>query len=484
METKALGLLSTKELKRIHQATLRLLENTGLKIMCADFYGPLESKGAKIDKSSNVVKFPRELVESTIESLRGQIESGARQNILNGVIASKTSNKIQAKFGGACIEYLDWEKKEVRAPTEQDLIDMLQLGQVLEDVAIVGNPVCYLRDKNGNKIEPRLQRIMTAAMVAKNTDKCASTEVWNGTELELLVEMGLVVHGSMEAYRKKPCFITAKETIAPLLFPEEDGKVLLMLAERSLPVTIIPMPLQGASTPVTIASNVVIGNAEILGVMAAIRAVHPEAVVGAGVISGIIDMASGSSSYSAPEAQKQDLIYAQLYEELYGQDLGIGGYIDAKLPGAQATGEIANKVWSMYHTGRCNYPVGLLAGGIRFSGEQALIGLEVARMIHRQHEPVEVDDDTLQAALIEKVGIGGNFMAEEHTAFNFRRTLWMPQLMDRSLPQGIDADMTRDMVNEASRKIKSILTENEPYRLSPEQEKAIDDIIEHAKKIL
>ena len=128
------------------------------------------------------------------------------------------------------------------------MIDSLRLAEALPEVAIVGNPVVCLFDDQDNKVEPKMQRIVTAATVAKYTTKCGSTEVWNEKELELLIEIGVIVRGSMEEYRQQPCFITAKETIAPLVFPEEDGRILLMLARHGLPCTIVPMPLSGMSS--------------------------------------------------------------------------------------------------------------------------------------------------------------------------------------------------------------------------------------------
>ena len=80
-----------------------------------------------------------------------------------------------------------------------------------------------------------MQRIKTAAVVAKYTTKPGPTEVWTSEELDYLIEIGLVVKGSLEKYMKDPCFITAKETIAPLILEKKSAEVLLALAEKKLP---------------------------------------------------------------------------------------------------------------------------------------------------------------------------------------------------------------------------------------------------------
>ena len=62
-----ISVVSSEGLRRIHDAALRLLAETGMKIECADFYAPLEACGAKVARATGVVKFPAKLVENTIE---------------------------------------------------------------------------------------------------------------------------------------------------------------------------------------------------------------------------------------------------------------------------------------------------------------------------------------------------------------------------------------------------------------------------------
>src|SRR3989339_1445474 len=282
--------MEKEKLEQLHIATLSVLEKTGLRIDCNEYYEPLKASGAAVDCNSGIVKFPPKLVEETIAYLKAQVASGRKQYILNGVTNPRWTPPLGCKFGGACIGYLDLDAGEVRRPTEKDLIRLLQLGEVLETVGFVGNPVTYLVDAEGNDIPGPLQRIKIAALVAKYTTKCGSAEVWNAQELEFLLEIGEIVRDGKDAYQEKPCFITAKETIAPLRFPEHDAKVLLMLAQRNLPCTIIPMPITGSTCPISPASNIVMANAEILGVMTAIHVMVPDAIIGGSVIGGSTDM--------------------------------------------------------------------------------------------------------------------------------------------------------------------------------------------------
>jgi len=481
---RAEGPFTPEQLPIIHQATLAVLERTGLRVDCADYYQPLEAAGARVNRVSGVVTFPPSLVEATIDYLRREIAAGRRQYLLNGVTNPRWTPPLGCKFGGACIEYLDPERDEVRAPAEGDLIRLLQLGETLETVGFVGNPVACLLDRTGQNVPGPMQRIKTAALVAKYTTKCGSTEVWNEHELDFLLAIGEIVRGSREAYLARPCFVTAKETIAPLQFPADDGRILLLLARRNLPCLIVPMPISGATCPSTIASNVVMANAEILGVMTCLHAAAPEAMVAGGVISGIMDMSTGLASFAAPEALLQDAGLAQLYDRYYGQDLAIGtGYIDAKYPGAQSLAEKTLKMQMAVPQGRANFPVGLLAGGKRFCPVEAVAELEIATAMQRLNTGIATGADDLALDVIAEVGIGGEFLSHEHTYEHFR-DFWSPKLLDRRSPALLDADKAKDLLQTAKETVLQLWQRDDLYQIDEERGKAIDEVVAAAERVL
>lgn len=477
--------LNREQIKLIHLASLLTLQNTGLRVDCQEYYPYLKEAGADVNQTTRVVKFPEKLIEDTIRFFKEQIAGGRRQYLLNGVTNPRWTPPLGCKFGGACIEYLDLEKNVVRKPDETDLIRLLQLGQALDEVGFVGNPVACLVDKEGNSIPPPMQRIKTASVVAKYTNKCGSTEVWNEKELDLLLEIGEIVRDGRENYQAMPCFVTAKETIAPLQFPEEDGKILLMLARRGLPCTIVPMPLTGASSPCSIPANIVIANAEILSVLACIHAAVPEAMAGGGVITGILDMGNASASFAAPEAILQDAGIAQMYDEYYRQDLAIGtGYTDAKYPGVQAMLEKTYKMNAAAMQGRFNFPVGLLAGGKRFCPEQAILDLEVAVMLKKQYVGINTGEEQLAKDVINEVGIGGEFLSHSHTLQNFGKNMWMPSIIDRTAPSTLEREKSADMLGNAGAKVREIWSRSDLYVIDEHKAKAVDEIVKRAGELL
>jgi len=476
--------VSRKQMEALHKAALQILTKTGLRIDCRDYHGPLESRGAKVDANTGVVRFPSDLVEAVIEQVRKEVADGYVQNILNGVVSGCCEPRFQAKVGGACIEYLDWETKTLREPTRQDLINSLRLAQALPEVGSVGNPVVCLHDDAGNPVAPKMQRIVTAATVAKYTTKCGSTEVWNEKELHLLMEIGVIVRGSEEEYLKQPCFVTAKETIAPLQFPEDDGRILLMLARLGLPCTIVPMPMSGMSSPVTIASNVAMTLAEVLGVMTSLKVAEPTARVAGGVISCVLDMRSTVARFATPEAIVQDITAALVFKNLYGQNFGVGsGYIDARIPGPQAMFEkYARMTAAIGAIGSYCPSVGILNGGKRHCPEEVILEVEMGKHIEKCFAPFEVSDETLALDVIDAVGIGGNFIGEEHTVMNFRE-LFQSDVITAQEHENLKAESEGGMIDLAIERKRRILSEP-GYKIGPDKARAIDEVVRKAERIL
>ena len=115
-------LFSEQEIQQIHTASLEILADPGMRIESQQLRQALKDAGAQVDEGSRVVRFPASLVESTLEQMQAALKAGRKQVVLNGVVASLTPRSMCIKFGGACIEYMDWKTGQVRSPTRSDLV--------------------------------------------------------------------------------------------------------------------------------------------------------------------------------------------------------------------------------------------------------------------------------------------------------------------------------------------------------------------------
>ena len=479
-------LLSDRQTEQIHEASLEILARTGMRFESKRLQEGLRKAGAAVEQGSGLARIPERLVEEALASARRLIAGGRKLHLLNGVTSELTGGEgIAAKLSGGCERFLEWDSQELREATAAELLSYIRLGELLPEVSFVGNPIVLRRDMDGTSVEERMRRVKTAALVAKNTRKVGSMEVWSEKEIDLFAEIGAVTRGSRAAFVDRPCLVTAKETISPLFLDADAGDILLALAERQLPCTIIPMPITGLSTPVTMLGNAIVGNAEILGVMTAIHCLCPQALVGGGTISGILDMQTGSASFSAPEAILQDIAVAEVHQRRYGLNYLIGsGYTDAKYPNSQTLAEKTLKFLFTHLSGRSSYPLGLINGGSVFSAEQALVDLEICRDIHGHFRPVAGFEGIGELVeLVASVGVRGNFVEAEHTLRHFRDN-WLPQILDRSAFETLEKSKARDLYHRAHERYRQLMSTGEFWQIEPEKARDIDRIVAVAEKTL
>jgi len=469
-----LKLLDPAGCTRIHEASLEVLSRTGMTFESEQLLAGLSRAGAEVDPHRRTARIPPSLVESAISRTKSLLASGRRLHLLNGVTSQKgTTGGIEAKVSGGCEQYLDWESQAMKPATARALLQCVRLGELLPEVTFVGNPIVMREEMDGTPIEERLRRVKTAALIAKNTRKVGSMEVWSEKEIDLLVEIGIVARGSREGFDDNPCLLTAKETISPLFLDRNAGDILLALADRGLPCTVIPMPISGMSAPASPLGSVIVANAEILGVMTAIQTVCPEALVGAGIISGVMDMRAGTASFSAPEAILQDIALTEVFGELYGMDCLIGtGYTDAEHPGNRGPAEKMLKFLLSFLAGHTTYPVGLLRSGSVFSPEQALVDLELCRLIHGQLA-CRLDTGLLGAIVdvVHEAGIRGDSLGSDFTLRHYREF--------SQAVRGSD-----EMYSAAYERRTALLAGRDFWEIESEKAREIDRIVRTAESIL
>ena len=89
-------------------------------------------------------------------------------------------------------------------------------------------------------------------------------------------------------------------------------------------------------------------------------------------------------------------------------------------------------------------------------------------MVKKYISGIQVNRNTLAFDTIEKVGPGGNFLSEEHTFKNFRKEMFPPELIDRSVYANWKKNGSKSLDVRVNEKVKEIL-ENYKPDLIPEQ---------------
>jgi trimethylamine--corrinoid protein Co-methyltransferase len=124
--------------------------------------------------------------------------------------------------------------------------------------------------------------------------------------------------------------------------------------------------------------------------------------------------------------------------------------------------------------------VGQIENFMTYSPVQLVLDAEVVRSVRRLMAGFKVNDDTLALDVIKRVGPGGAFIADPHTAEHFREEFWLSDLTECLSWESYSGERIRGMERRATEKAREIMSQP----LDDDQAREIDRIVAHAEKTL
>jgi trimethylamine--corrinoid protein Co-methyltransferase len=435
-----------------------------------------------------VVKFPPAVVEACVERMRRDYGDPQRRPERMGVRYShirfrREPHRIHADFstsaGGFCCFIYDLDGVR-RSANGDDVRRALHLAERLEGIDYTGLPVA------DQEMPAALRPVAMAAEVARYTRKFGGVETFKTEDIPYLIEIGSIVKGGLERLKSEPILVGYAEARSPLCFDRNMAEIFVEYIERGLPQTLDTMPNGGATAPVTAAGLLALGCAETLGGLVLAYAVDEHAVVGVDIIPSYCDMRSGLFRYASVERMPLLVARVQMITEFYGCPSGVhGGKTDSCFTNVQCGIEKAMSTLFPVLAGAVGIgTVGHLENAVTFSPLQLVIDAEVSRAVRRTLKPIEVNDETLALDTIRRVGIGGNYLAETHTAEHFRDELFFSQLFETVPWSTAHAASVRGMEERARQRAREIWDEEPEMVIDRDQARAIDQVVARAAKDL
>ena len=465
--------LTNDQIRRIHEASLAILERTGAQVPHEEILRRFADSGAQVDWHHQRVRIPADLVMRLLDR-------AGKKFTIYGRDPSRT-----AEFGCGRRNYntiageaywVDELHKDRRFAALDDVATASRFGDALDHLTIVG----AMADPHEIPADYRCVEVMAAML--KNTTKPITFWFHDRASAKYIVEMMVALRGSAEKAAEFPVCYPFLEPISPLRFPFNGVDLLFETARLNLPVPIGPMAQMGLSAPATLAGTMAQENAEILAGICITQLIREGMPVCYGGICHAFDMRTTQLIFSGPEQAIFGVAMTQMGRH-YGLPVYINvGLTDSKCADAQAGLEIG-----------ITLALGAAAGADIF-GHMGISGVDQASSLDilvLQHEIIsyvesvmrEIDfgDEALGLDVVDEVGPGGTFIDRDHTAGHFRRELWFPRLLDREYYQAwLDAGAVG--MEERCRQYKDeILRTHVPEPISPDLERALDDIVAAAR---
>jgi len=444
--------LTDEQCRQIHNASLEILERTGVLLYYQPAIDLLKKSGCFIE--GNRVCIPAHLVEWALRTAPSHIRLYDR----SGEPALQLGDRI-SNFGTGsdCLNILDHRSGERRKPLLTDLIDGIRVADAMPHIDFIMS--MFLPSDAPDAADVRQMEVM---LNYSTKPICFVTYEWEGTAEA--IEMLEVVAGGAERLRAKPTAILYINPTSGFRHNEAALRKLMYVAERHLPCVYWPEVGRGLTCPITHAGAMACSNAGHLAGLVIAQLVSEGAPVAlCTAVPFTLDMQTMVVPYVDPDCKAFGLEMSHYYNL---PAFNWGGMTDSKLLDEQAIMEATLSLYAAtMNGGNLIHDIGYMESGLMGSLELVVICDEIISWLKASMQGLEINAETLALDVIHEHALNGDFLGAEHTRRHVRED-WQPRLVDRHNHEQWLASGGLSMREQARLKIDEILSA-EPQHLLP-----------------
>jgi trimethylamine---corrinoid protein Co-methyltransferase len=453
----------------LHEATLAVLERTGVRVDSDSALALLSDRGIRVDWSTRRVHPSQADVERALALTPRSLLIYGR-DITDPVRLEGDNAYIMS--GGSSLRVLTLDDTLVPATWEH----LRQFNTLLD--ALPHIHVCI------NQVDPQddegegMYRRLAAEMLAGQPKPCL-LQASSAADIRAMAEMGRVLRGSREALIEKPVFIIGCNSEPPLYIPRHIAELTIAACEEGLPISVGNYHMLGITAPRTVAGGVVQLNAVQLASLVLVQAVRPGTPIPYTAFSGSGNMRTLDPITSDGLSLRQLRLAAEL-GRWYGLPVYGVAVTDSKLPDAQASHEHTLQLEMDLEAG-----VHLIQGFTSMMDQmmlssfaQAVIDNDIAGCVLAARKRPELSAETLALDVIHDVATDPTltdlkYAAHPHTVRHLHDEPWRPATFTYASFMGWRAAGSPTVLDRAKAVARDILAHHEVRPLAPEAEKDI-----------
>ncbi|MBF8438179.1 trimethylamine methyltransferase family protein [Halanaerobiaceae bacterium Z-7014] len=417
-----LDIFSEKDLEKIHEATLEVLEKAGVEIMSDEAREIFKSAGVKVNEKS--VHLTQKDLDEYLNLAPEKFTLYAR-NEQNNVEIGGNNTVLAPGYGSPFV--MDYPEMNRRESKYDDYIKFTKLAQASDNIDVVGGVLVEPTD-----IDDKIRHGKMLEAAVKYSDKCLMGSAMGAKKAQESLEMAAIVFESEEFVRSHPVLISLINTNSPLTIDERMSDALMVHSKNKQAMVIASLSMTGTTSPTTLPASLVQQNAEILTGIVLTQLINPGTPVIYGSASSVVDLKKADLALGSPETVKMFNGTAQMARYYGIPSRGGGALTDSLFPDAQAGYESMLNIMSAVNNGFnfILHAAGLLENYMSMSYEKFIIDDEVCGIVNNVAEGLIVDEDQLAVDEIIEIGAGGNYISTDHT-FSHMKDMRMPLLSKR-----------------------------------------------------
>lgn len=454
-EMNRFKVIDDQTLGRIHDASLTLLEETGVAFHHDTVVEIFKSHGANVD--GRTVRFPRKLVETAMDQVPPRFTWTARNPDHTRVMGEGWV--LQPAAGTVKVHDLDGN---IRPGTLEDYANFQKIYQAGDIFDLVGMiPV------EPSELPAETKHLHMMYQTLRHTDKPVNGFMTTGDQARAQLEMAAIAVGGTDTFTSRHHMCVSIGATTPLIYSWDPLETLLRYVEANQVPTILCAPLAGVTSPYSMLGTAVLQNAELLAGIVLVQLLRPGHPAVYCPSAAAANMKTCGFATGAPESMLINTANIQMALDFYHIPVrAMPGFTDAKIPDFQAGAETMQNLMMGMLSGAhlLNESVGILDNILTVSYEKTLLDAEIISRIKRIGQGLREPEDTdLALAGIRAAGRGGSFLTDPATVANCRNR-WSPTVSFWGTQQEWEADGARDAAARANEMARKILA-NAPERL-------------------
>lgn len=461
MTARPAELLTPEDLAAVHEAALELLEQVGVLVRNAKARERFARHGCRVDAESQIVTFPRAVVEEFRRLVPPRFTFHARNEAYSKTIPD---DALVVATASSAPNLVDPDSGEERRSRSDDIARIAHLVSGLQGIDVFSVSVTADDAPAG---QFSLSRFYPAV---RHCWKPVRTSVIDVAEARQVQKLGALVAGSEREFRARP-FITFGycAIVSPLTMDFDSTEMLMYFAENGLPAYGTIAPIGGISAPLSMMGMLAQISAEWLAAAVLAQMSRPGTPLIHNFLPVVGDMRSGAYAAGAVETGIMAMALAQMARH-YGVPSGAYlGLTNAKVGDAQAGFEKAMSP-ALAAAAGIDFVVmgGLLDALMAFDFGQLVIDDEIALMLKRARQDLALGSLAGGLAEIREAGPGGMFVGHAETLALMKSAAFLPEIADRERREVWARRGSLDAHARALQRAKAILCEPNPAALAPD----------------
>ncbi|WP_164661869.1 trimethylamine methyltransferase family protein [Tropicibacter sp. Alg240-R139] len=413
---------SDDRIEALHQASLEVLEDIGIKVLLPEARKLFRQGGARVD--DEMVFIGREMVEAAIASAPKSvpIRGAVRERDITLELGS-----LVFQPGAGAPHATDLERGR-RPGSLSDFREMVQLTQHFDVLQMIP-PLVEAQD-----VPMHLRHYAMTETILTQSDKVpflysrGTPQVMDG--FEMIRDFRGISDGEFHA---TPWCYTIINTNSPRVIDMPMAQGLIDFARAGQVSIVTPFTLMGAMAPITVAGAMTLSHAEALAAITLTQLTRSGAPVCYGTFTSNVDMKSGAPAFGTPEHFTASLVAGQLARRL-GLPWRCAGGSAANVNDAQAANESQFGLWGCLMAGATVviHSAGWLEGGLTVSYEKIITDLEVLQMVAELCAGTPATDADIALSALREVQPSGHFFGATHTMERYQTQFYEPVVGDWS----------------------------------------------------